>query len=101
MQRLIDLLLPMMVLMMNWFGALLELFEPVFSLGALGAARCFDEDTEPDELLLLLLPEYDDEESLLASLSESVARPSRLREVEELLRELRGSVEPIVPLLLA
>lgn len=101
MQRLIDLLLPMIVLMMNWFGALLELLEPLFSLGALGAVRRFDDETEEDELVLPRLPEYDDEDSLLASLSESPPRPSRLREVDELLRELRGSVEPMVPPLLA
>jgi len=101
MQRLIDLLLPMIVLIMNWFGALLELLEPLFSLGALGAVRRFDDATEEDELVLPRLPEYDDEDSLLASLSESPPRPSRLREVDELLRELRGSVEPMVPPLLA
>ena len=60
-----------------------------------------DDETEEDELVLPRLPEYDDEDSLLASLSESPPRPSRLREVDELLRELRGSVEPMVPPLLA
>lgn len=96
-----DLLLPMIVLMMNWLGALLELFELLFSLGALGFARRFDDDAELDEdfdeRLDLLLPEYDEEESLLAILSDTL----RLRGLEELLRELRGSVEPISPLLLA